>query len=196
MTTRVRASVIVLLSVLAVAGCTQVDQGQPSPAPSPTKTSTSIPNRPKDIDLASVDPCKLLTDAQKQVLKVYKSGPGPDETQTPAPSCSFLVKDPANFVLSLSPESKRGIDEWLNNTGNVKKRLISVDGFPAVQLINMGNDWNDPSGSFCTTNVSTAQGQELSMDLEPVEKKLSQAQMCDITLQAVKAALATLQTIK
>ncbi|GAA0649227.1 hypothetical protein GCM10010174_85840 [Kutzneria viridogrisea] len=196
MTFRVRASAIVLLSALALAGCTQVDQGHPGPTSSPTKTTTSLPPRPRDIDLARVDPCKLLTADQQRTLKIYQAGPGPDQTQTPAPTCSFQVRSPADFVLSLSPESKRGVEEWLDSTGNVKKRVISADGFPAVQLINMGDDWNSSSGSFCRSLISTAKGQELSMDLEPLNKNLTQAQMCDITLQAVKAALATLQTIK
>ncbi|MBV8933347.1 MAG: DUF3558 domain-containing protein [Kutzneria sp.] len=199
MTARLGVVGAAVFAALAGTSCTSANGEQPT---STTATSSvSIPSRPRDISLDNVDPCTLLTESQRAQLGISRMAQGPDETQTPAPTCAYQVRGPGGnneggYTLGLSPESKRGINDWLNGNGTVNKRLISVSGFPAVQLISMNSKWDNPTGEFCTTNVSTADGQELSMDLEPHGKSLTQPQMCDLSKQAAELALATLQTLK
>jgi hypothetical protein len=192
-----RIGVAVVVTAVAVTGCTTQDPGTASPTTttgSPTGSSYSIPPRPKTLNAANVDPCTLLSSDQVAQLKSSAGHPGPGEPQSgTTSSCSYQVNDPVHYVINVRIEPKRGIDYWLSYTGTWQDRQISVSSFPAVQTIPKTEDWNGASGTFCQTMVSIADGQELTAAVVPSNTDLSMTQMCDVSKQAAGLALATLQ---
>ncbi|MFI9382995.1 DUF3558 domain-containing protein [Kutzneria sp. NPDC052558] len=185
-----------MLVGVAAAGCTTQDPGTASPGSTSTagSPSVSVPARPKNLNVANVDPCTVLSADQMAQLKVKSSAPGPGWDQTGATSsCSFQVTDPVAYTMSLRLDPKRGIDYWLTYTGTWTARQTTVSSFPAVQTIVKGDNWDTAVGHRCETIVSTADGQELVAAVLPHSGNLSNTQMLDLSKQLASLALATLQ---
>jgi len=142
---------------LAVAGCA----GSSGPPEGPSKPAAqhgqSLPPRPVELRLDGVDPCTLLTDAQRARLE---AGPGtPDTDQNgplPGKVCTWLGA-------TLHPD--QGYDVTLALTQGAEfalggEPLRSVDGFAATTTTSIGSDPN----YFCGLLVDVAPGQSLAAD--------------------------------
>jgi uncharacterized protein DUF3558 len=88
--------------LLIASACDGTASGTPTPAGStgassttsaPSATSRLLPPRPRDLDLAGVDPCRMLTVAQARELdydKGYQLKPQPGTNDiTGTPDCGF-----------------------------------------------------------------------------------------------------------
>jgi hypothetical protein len=166
----VRGLVVLLIGVFAVA-CTSPAPTQPgapvassAAAPSPSAQSSVAPSvvaptsvaRPREVRLDSVDPCTLLTPAQRTSLGLggtpqpYTSG-----RPTPGKACSITGFEPRAVNVSLTVATTVGINA-ITAPGAVSDKLTPtvISGFPAI-LARPRN----PDG--CVVDIDVAQGQLL-----------------------------------
>lgn len=197
MTVRIRLGVAVALAAVALAGCsTTTDPGHADPTPT-TSTSgagTSQLSRPKEVKIAGVDPCILLTDVQRTQMKITHTAPGPDFPEGGATtSCSYTVLKPATYVLNISLDPKLGVEDWLAGKYEGQDlRQLTVDSYPAAQTLLIGEKFTDPHAKACQTLVSTAAGQELHAAVTVTNTDLTTTQMCDLSKQGATLAMTTL----
>jgi hypothetical protein len=196
-TVRIRLGVTVALAVVALAGCTpNTDPGHadPTSTPSSSGAATAQVSRPKDLKIANIDPCTLLTDTQIAQMNAHDKGPGPGHAEGGSTSsCSYLVTKPSDYTLNVSLEPSRGVETWLGGKYEGQDlRQLTVQSYPAVQTLLLTEKFTDPTASTCQTLVSTAAGQELDAAVIQTSKKLSTTQLCDVSKQLATLALTTL----
>jgi hypothetical protein len=196
-TVRTRLGVAIALTVVAVAGCsTTTDPGHADPTSVTSTSASGSPqvSRPKDLKIAGIDPCDLLTDAQVAQMNGHDKGPGPGDPEAgTTSSCSYLVTKPSNYTLNVSLEPKRGVETWLSGKYEGQDlRQLSVQSYPAVQTLLLAEKFTDPNAGGCQTLVSTSAGQELQAGVIQTNKKLSTTQLCDVSKQLATLALTTL----
>src|SRR5262249_3051888 len=135
-TVRIRLGAIAALAVGAMAGCSTNDPRQPEPQSTPSPYNNHA-SRPKDLKIANVDPCTLLTDAQMAQLNITRKAPSSGSTEGGSPSsCAYTVVKPTTYQLNVSLESKRGVDAWLDGTyAGQDVRQLQVQSYPAVQTL-------------------------------------------------------------
>lgn len=183
-----------LIGALAVA-CAAAVPAPPAPTPTavaPTPTSTSAPPaRPREIRLDGVDPCTLLTPAQRKSLGLggapqpYTSGP-----PTPGKACSITGFEPRAVAVSLTAATTVGINA-VTAPGAVSDALtpIAVARFPAVIAQPRNPD-------LCFVDIDIASGQLLDVLFRDGGGviPISQDQLCrgavDVAGQAVGTLLA------
>lgn len=196
MTYRTLLGVVVAVTAVAVAGCsTTTDPGQAEPKPTSSSSAGAQLSRPRDLKIANVDPCTLLTDAQMAQMNAHDKGPGPGDPEGgSSSSCSYLVTKPSDYTLSVSLEPKRGVETWLAGTYEGQDlRQVQVQSYPAVQTLLLAQKFTDPTAGACQTLVSTSAGQELNATVVQTNKRLTTAQLCDVSKQLATLALTTLQ---
>ncbi|HTI24578.1 MAG TPA: DUF3558 domain-containing protein [Kutzneria sp.] len=187
-----------VLAAVAVAGCSPTtDPGHPEPTSTTSASGSGKPqlSRPKDLKIADVDPCSLLTDAQKTQMNITHTGPGPGSTEDGSPSsCSYTVLKPTEFSLNVALDSKLGIEDWLGGKYEGQDlRQLSVQSYPAAQTLLLTEKFSDPNAGGCQTLVSTAAGQELHASAQQgLKKGLTTTQLCDLSKQLAGLALTTL----
>jgi Protein of unknown function (DUF3558) len=145
---------IALASLLLVAGCSTSRAGAPAPADDPTSTTeqsgeptestentttattTEGPNRPKDVDLAPVDPCALLN---KMPVRTWGlDGRKPVNTNLsrfPGAKACFSNGTEKIFGLTLAAVTDTGTGEYLD-TVNAKITEYDAQGYPLYTLTN------------------------------------------------------------
>jgi hypothetical protein len=195
---RLGATMALALALAVVAGCSpNTDPGHADPT---STTSTSVSgsaqlSRPKDLKIANIDPCVLLTDAQIAQMNAHGKGSGPGDPEAgTTSSCSYLVTKPSDYTLNVSLEPKRGVETWLGGKYEGQDlRQLTVQSYPAVQTLLLTEKFTDPNAGGCQTLVSTAAGQELDAGVIQTNKKLSTTQLCDVSKQLATLALTTLQ---
>jgi len=145
---------IALASLLLVAGCSTSQAGAPAPADDPTSTTeqtgeptettdsttssttTEGPNRPKDIDIAAVDPCALLN--KMPVRKWGLDGRKPvttDHARFPGAKACFSNGIEKVFGLTVVAVTDQGAGEYLD-TVNAEVTEYDVQGYPFYTLVN------------------------------------------------------------
>lgn len=195
MTFRIRFAATAVLAAFVAAACSTTNPGTAEPtSTSSSGASSGALSRPKDLTIANIDPCTLLTDPQTTSLNVSSKGPGPGDPQGGSTTaCSYQVTKPIAYTMSVSLEPKRGVEDWIAGKWTAPHRQTTVGSYPALQALLIGENFSDPTGTFCTTYVSTAQQQELSAGVVQHNHDLSISQMCDLSKQLAGLALATLQ---
>lgn len=199
MTVRIRLGVAVALAAVAVAGCsTTTDPGQAEPKTSTPTSGSASPqlSRPKDLKIAGIDPCTLLTDAQMAQMNVNHKGQGPGNPEDGSTtSCSYTVTKPTTYLLNVALDPKIGVEDWLGGKYEGQDlRQVTVQSYPAAQTLLVGEKFTDPTAKGCQTLVSTAAGQELHASASQTNKSLTTTQLCDLSKQFAGLALTTLQT--
>ena len=194
---RVRFGVVVALAAVALAGCSTTSPGQAEPTTTASTSGSAGGNlsRPKDLNIANVDPCALLTDAQMAQMSIVRKAPGSGSPEGGSPSsCSYTVTAPTTFLLNVSLESKRGVESWLDGTyAGQDVRQLQVLSFSAAQTLLVGEKFTDPNASSCETLVSTSAGHEMNALASQTDTGLSTTQLCDLSKQLATLALTTLQ---
>jgi hypothetical protein len=185
------------LAAVAVAGCSPTTDPGHAEATSTTSTSGSGNpqlSRPKDLKIANVDPCSLLTDAQKTQMNITHTGPGPGSAEDgSASSCSYTVLKPTTFSLNIALDSKLGVEDWLGGKYEGQDlRQLSIQSYPAAQTLLLSEKFTDPNAGGCQTLVSTAAGQELHAGAQQGGKGLTTTQLCDLSKQLAGLAMTTL----
>jgi hypothetical protein len=187
-TSRLTVLVLGALAATLLAGCGEAPAG---PAPvAPPSTPTGSP-RPATLPLNSVDPCKLLTDAQLAQLKV---GAGQFSTvdyggPNKGPSCAWLSP-------SLHPGyTYTGFIVLNRGVGAVHSQEPprTVDGFAAVTTGTIGTKEN----LYCQIFLDVAPDQALSVAFDtsgrdPLPGMTHQA-ACDRAQQAAELMLGNLR---
>lgn len=194
-----RRRLAVPLSALAVAlaagGCSSGSPVAP-PAEPPTPPSTEVraelPPRAFEVRLDGVDPCGLLTTAQRDQLGVGTGRRGVASHEGLAsPSCIWdrFPEEPRDAYL-VEAITQRGAEYALDSTTGV--RIAEVHGLPAVET-RRGEGY--PSESHCLLLVDVAQGQSLwvQYDYDGVTVPMTQELACE---KARNAAGMTVQTLR
>lgn len=183
--------------VIAASACTTVgEKGSPSPEPTNTSTAGStppVPQRPAELKLNGVDPCKLLTAAHMDEIKVAESKADQMEVGNlgPAPGCRY--RNGVQYSYSIILIANKDVREWLDGSaGNITTKLVDVSGYGAAQITFTGVET-----AGCSIAVDVADGKALYVDYRPTTKKgESQEQQCDNAKKAATLALGTLKTLK
>lgn len=185
--------------LLAVAACTSSgEKGKPNPTSgaSPTSGSSSpagdLPKRPADLKLDGADPCKLLTQAQMDQVKVAEAVPQKLEVAGlgQAPGCFY--ENGLKYTYAVSLITNKGVPFWLHGSGNVDAKVVDVAGYGAAQLTLTGTQ-----GFDCAVAVDVAEGQQLHFLYSPgTEKGDTQDQLCSKVNKAAALAVETLKTLK
>jgi Protein of unknown function (DUF3558) len=179
-------TIIVMIGALAtLAGCTVRSSGDPSPtsadgsSSSPTSATTEttdpkfanlLPPRPRELDLAGVDPCKdLLTEGQLRELAYdlgYARPPQPDHSDIHGgPDCTFSSTGRSggtdrNIRSLVGISTTEGALAWVTDPARVpdtRPEVVTVEGFHALVLLHPKIAGN------CLVVVDTAEGQYLEV---------------------------------
>jgi hypothetical protein len=189
----------VALSALTLAGCVSPGEGgNPSPesttSTSKTSTSPTSSDRPKNIKLDSIDPCKVLSaNDQKQLGTAVTEADQSDVVEgAKTPACDYVTGPGVSpiFSYSVSLVTAEGIDYW-SASGNLDIAEKKVSGFPAKQVTFKGTSSVD-----CSVAVDVADGQHLFVQFLPIGRDTTQDKMCQNAAKGAELALATLQTLK
>ena len=184
---RVPAVTAIAVAVTTVlAGCTG-GGGQPSPQTvthtSTTTPATSASSRPRSISLAGLDPCSLLTPAQKTQLGLASArvDTSPAKAFNNAPACSWITDgDGYSFELITT----EGISAWTSGTRQGKATPSApINGFPTLSV-------TPPVPQQCYTVVDVADGQYLLAYIGA--DQADAATMCDLVHTFAAAGMATL----
>lgn len=189
-----RKGVATLLALVAMtSACSTSEQGQPLPGstqqpPSSRSTEppTDLPPRPEDLPVADVNPCDLLSEAQRSELNVVRARETTEKTEA---ECAFTVEaDSRRLDLRVVADTREGVDAWLRGQRNVTVEQTTVDGFGAANFWLKGG-----SGADCNTAVDVAAGQHLKVTLRLPGVGWTQEKLCETTDRFAAAALATLR---
>jgi hypothetical protein len=153
-----RVALTISAVALASTACTTVDAPGTQPPTATQQSKVTLPPRPQDVSLQEVDPCDLLTAAQRDELGV---GRGREGTATHegfnSPSCIWtrFPEEPRDSYL-IELIQQRGAEYALDSSTGVN--IVQVEGFPAVETRRGGNY---PNESHCVLLVDVAENQSL-----------------------------------
>ncbi|ROP39578.1 DUF3558 domain-containing protein [Saccharothrix texasensis] len=157
--------VVPLIAALALlGGCSQATDGsanpggptptttagRPSGSDRPSSTATGPVDRPKAIDVAGVDPCALLTGAQRAEFGLDQP-PQPNDDAPGKKSCTISRGDREHFV-GITADTTAGVDDYAKSEGKVTR--LEVGGFPALLV-----EADTALGLSCSVTVDVADGQ-------------------------------------
>ena len=156
---RVRRVVLVLMAVMAAAGCSG---GSDEPAADPgAPPAVVLPARPFEVRIDGVDPCSLLTEQQRTELgldaKPRFSSTLSDLYGGEVPACTTSGFEPRAVVTRVSAVTTVGIELFASGNVDSTVTAMQVQGFPAVLAM--------PARftRFCNVVVDVSPGQVLSI---------------------------------
>lgn len=158
-------SVLLTGGVLAVSGCSTSPTENtartlpppPEPVAHPPARSPQLPPRPREIPLESVDPCALLSPAQRSQLGLDRGPtPGSEKGFGDAATCSFR-NTRANVATRLALVTIEGVDVWTSDTAQVRATPTTVAGFPALVVRTPGMEL------ACNVAIDVARGQHVDV---------------------------------
>lgn len=160
---RIRAVAAVVLTA-GLAACSAPVAGTPTLSP-----------RPRDIRIDGVDPCSLLTPAQRVQLGLDRPPqflPG-DATGDRA-LCTWRGDEPRAVDTGVSLHTTRGIEIYDTTSGSTTWNRTAVRDYPALLLTLNGRP------EFCTIAIDIAQGQAIDVQFGDGGRKpaIPQAQLC------------------
>lgn len=184
---------LLITAAVALLACGCSIGGSPSPAGSGASSSPAadrvvLPPRPRDVPLDGIDPCSLLTPAQRATLGLEQA-PIPYDSTAPffrGPACSTTGFDPSESAgIALSLQSGIGPLIGPGAVGNLTP--ITVVGFPAI----IARDYNHPED--CSVDVDLHPGQFLDLQFRSSgSNKLPQDELCRRAVTTTEAAVTTL----
>jgi len=187
-----RRLLLLLTAAVALAGCSTPIAGSPSPAdPAAAPGGITLPPRPRELRLDDIDPCTLLTPAQRVELGLDGRAES-DVTDAPyfaGPRCTIVAFEPREIGLGLVLSTGSGIDELLvPGVIGDDVTTTTVSDFPAVIAKPGITD-------ACAVDVDVAEGQFIDVQLRDVGKNpaIPQEQLCQDALRIAEAAVSTLQ---
>ncbi|MFC5285650.1 DUF3558 domain-containing protein [Actinokineospora guangxiensis] len=189
---------LALLAVLASA-CSSPEAGSPVPegdqgepttgAPTTTASSATaepLPERPEALPIDAVNPCDLITDAQRAELKVVRARETKEDTEA---ECALTVEtDSRNIDVRIVSDTREGVDAWLKGDRNVDAEVATIEGYGAARFWLKGT-----KGSDCSTAIDVADGQNLQVGLLIPGQQWTREKLCETTDRFAAAALATLR---
>ncbi|APU17395.1 MULTISPECIES: DUF3558 domain-containing protein [Actinoalloteichus] len=153
-----------LIIVLIAAACTDSGGGRAAhtnpphlSAPLPSTPSASPPPRPQEISLVDVDPCTLLTEAQRSQLGFDRPPqPGVEDGFGDAATCS-LRNSQGRIGARIALVTVEGVGVWTDDTAQVDVEHVEVADFPALVVRTPMID------TVCNVEVDVAEGQFLDV---------------------------------
>ncbi|MER5266606.1 DUF3558 domain-containing protein [Actinosynnema sp. NPDC002837] len=168
--------VVPLIAALALlGGCSQATDGSANPGGStptttasgqasgsgkPSSTTKEPAKRPKTINIDDVDPCTLLTEAQRAEFGLDR--PPQPGGQPDKKSCTISREDRKYFV-GLTADTTAGIDDYAKSVGKVTK--LEVGGFPALMI-----EATTQLGVSCSVTVDVSDGQVVDVQASSVDE--------------------------
>ncbi|MFI9811132.1 DUF3558 domain-containing protein [Saccharothrix variisporea] len=190
-----RRAVPLLAAVLLLAGCSESTTGSPTAGSptgettassgKPTSTSKEPAKRPKTINLKDVDPCTLLTDAQRKDIGLDRPPLAGTSTVFRSPSCSFNRED-RTWGATVTTATTSGIEFYTDGSFDVEMQRLQVAGFPAV----LGGAPDQKTSCYAAVDVSD--GQVLALQATSIDEKVPQGRLCELVQQVAAATVATL----
>lgn len=178
--------------VVAFAGCAPSGPAgrQPTPggqAPAATAEPPEV-ERPKDLDLAKVDPCKLVDGLQRKQfgLDDRKGLADDDSAVFPGnPSC-FTLGFKTNLGLSVVTVSTEGVSSYIESV-DVYPTPVTVKGYPAYVLA----PEDQPEDCYGVVDVNDGQLLYLSygLNLPDAEPITPQQALCERIPELAEALL-------
>ena len=207
-------AVALAAAIIAMGGCTSTepgtaqtatpDGGSSGPAPGtittaqPGQPTVAIPPRPKALPLDNVEPCTLFdSNAQKQ-LQISEAPESRVSTDVyKAKQCMLnVVTEDVDYSYFVSAITTEGIGAWLDGQRVIVAKLVSVEGYAAVDYYPKGTGPSNGNGG-CATSVDVADGQQLDVSMQPFgHTGFSQDQECQMTEKAAALAVSTLQSAR
>jgi hypothetical protein len=187
--------------VAALAGCSDKTAGSASAgstgAPSsssekasgsakPTSSSKPAVNRPKSIDLKGVDPCGLLTDAQRQQLGYVGAPRKSPSNAYPGHDMCGMSAAGDKYTSTMVAVTTEGAERYSENP-NVEATTLTVGGFPA-QLAKL-KGLNDA----CVLGLDVADRQMVTIQVKSQEG-LGQDELCQKVQAMGEAVMTTLSS--
>jgi Protein of unknown function (DUF3558) len=168
--------VVRVLVALAV-GCVSCTSTVTPPPPTPVTGVVLVP-RPRDIPVDDVDPCSLLTPAQRAALKL--EGEPRNSTDDgpflgPTRNCTHLGFGKPNIAISIAVAAGKGIERYTVEGSRSDVSPIVVDGYPAV--LARPQTFSD----FCTVALDVAPGQLVDVQFRDGggdQPKISMDELC------------------
>ncbi|MDX8049132.1 DUF3558 domain-containing protein [Lentzea sp. BCCO 10_0798] len=163
-----RRLAVPFLLAAVLAGCSTPTPGKPSAsdqtgsAPATgTSAGTAPVNRPKSVDLLTLDPCSLITPEKKAALGLRKVEPG-----TPLPvygegskRCNGVYAE-IKYLADIHTLVNGGVDRLKRTTGESKLTSLQVAGYPAYLT-----QREAPGGApVCEVYIDAHEGQLLLVD--------------------------------
>ncbi len=191
----VRGAVVGVV-LLLLAGCTTIG-GQAAPAdPTTPAPATALPARPREVRIDGVDPCTLLTEAQRGELgldgrPVFDKSPSllyPGDV----PMCVTRGFEPRAVITSISLVTTAGIEFFSSETLAADVRAADVAGFPAV--IARPTQYTE----FCDVVVDVAPGQLVDVQSQDGGRNppIPQEQLCQDAERTATAVMGTLLLVR
>lgn len=186
------------IPALVLAGCSEKTPGTASSSTDtstdstsgtgkPSSTSKAPVVRPKTINLKGVDPCTLLTEAQKPAFGLDRPPQAGKLASLNAPNCSFSRTD-RTYIVGLAVVTERGVDYYTDGSFDAAPAATRVGGFPAV--LAKPTSASDP---VCFMGVDVSDGQHLAITVNS-GGDTAQPQLCELVPKVAEAAIATLMT--
>jgi hypothetical protein len=186
--------VVVVVVLLVLAGCTTVE-GTPEPAP-PGTSASAAPARPREVRVDGVDPCSLLTEAQRAELGLdgrpaFDSSPSllyPGEV----PLCLTRGFSPRAVAVAVGVVTTAGIEFFTAGDLAADVRPVKIAGFPAAVAL--------PTRftEFCSVVVDVAPGQMIDVQFRDGGRRppIPQEQLCNDAERTADAVMATLLALR
>ncbi|WP_199429321.1 DUF3558 domain-containing protein [Qaidamihabitans albus] len=195
MSTKADHALLACAVLLLATACTSTEAGLAGADPSAAPAAPELPRRPAELSLRGVDPCRLLSDAQLDELKVT-SEPRLATEQRDGPTCSLDVdRTEPYYSYYVETITTADVRAWLDGeraNPSTNTEPAEVEGFPALV-----NHAPGPHPGDCETLVGVAEGQTLRTQLYPVtQNAFDQRQLCDMSTQAARLAVQTLQATR
>jgi hypothetical protein len=123
----------------------------------PTTTTVSMAPRPGTIDLVKVNPCKILTSAQRTSLSLDSPPTAyTDPEFDQAKACSIRGIE-SGTETRLALVTSMGVDVWLDDTAQVDASATTVSGYPALVVRTPGLQ------AVCNVEVDAADNEFLDV---------------------------------
>lgn len=182
---------------LTSVACVREPAGTATPVADPeSATTVERPPRPRDVMVAGLDPCSLLTAEQRASLDL-DGEPDSNEGrsvlyQGPEPTCIVSSFEPRAIVVGVSlPYDGLGIDAFAPYRVDSQVTPLTIEGFPAVQAI--------PARltDFCSVSVDVGPGAALDIQYRDGGRipAVPQPDLCAGAVEVARAAMATLVTL-
>ncbi len=190
---------LLVTGLLLAAGCTATENGNPTAGEEPTTTTTTTTSttqettttqsRPRDIDMAGVDICGLVTSLPLPTFGLDQRPPtGGESTSFPGSQDCFANGIQANLGLTLVAVVDQGAAEYVDGA-NAEVTETEVDGFPLYVL-------KPPVPDSCFGALDVADGQMLyvnyGLSAPGTQPMTPQATLCERVPQIAAAAITLL----
>lgn len=188
---------VLVVTAVAVSACGSPPPAEPPPPPPTTSAAPAprvdLPPRPRDIPVDDVDPCSLLTPADREEFGL-DGDPIVNSDVTPllgpSVSCDVLGFEPVDISAAVTVATEVGIERFTHDELAAEVEASDVAGFPAVVTHARGAD------DFCDVVIDVADGQLIDVRLSDsaLDPDIPLEQLCADTHRLADRVLATLLT--